>query len=45
MSDRMDEIRSTRAPRLRADQIEILKRYGHTRRTEADDVLFWGGYT
>jgi thioredoxin reductase (NADPH) len=45
MSDRMDEIRSTRAPRLRADQIEILKRYGHTRRTEADDVLFRAGDT
>ena len=45
MSDRMDEIRSTRAPRLRADQIEILKRYGHTRRTEAGDVLFRAGDT
>src|ERR687894_732487 len=30
MSDRMDEIRSTRAPKLREDQIEILKRYGRT---------------
>ena len=30
MSDRMDEIRSTRAPTLREDQIEILKRYGQT---------------
>ena len=45
MSDRMDEIRSTRAPRLRKDQIEILKRYGHTRKTEVGDVLFRAGDT
>ena len=45
MSDRMDEIRSTRAPRLRTDQIELLKRYGHTRKTEAGDVLFRAGDT
>jgi thioredoxin reductase (NADPH) len=45
MSDRMDEIRSTRAPRLRTDQIEILKRYGHTRKTEVGDVLFRAGDT
>src|SRR5918994_7290338 len=45
MSDRMDEIRSTRAPRLRSDQIEILKRYGETRKTEVGDVLFRAGDT
>src|SRR5919112_1523321 len=45
MSDRMDEIRSTRAPRLRTDQIEILKRYGHARKTEVGDVLFRAGDT
>src|ERR671933_848293 len=45
MSDRMDEIRSTRAPRLRRDQIEILKRYGKTRKTEVGDVLFRAGDT
>jgi thioredoxin reductase (NADPH) len=41
----MDEIRSTRAPRLRTDQIEILKRYGHARKTEVGDVLFRAGDT
>jgi thioredoxin reductase (NADPH) len=45
MSDRMDEIRSTRAPRLRTDQIEILKRYGQARKTEVGDVLFRAGDT
>jgi thioredoxin reductase (NADPH) len=45
MSDRMDEIRSTRAPRLRTDQIELLKRYGHTWKTEVGDVLFRAGET
>ena len=45
MSDRMDEIRSTRAPRLRTDQIRILKRYGHTRETEVGDILFRAGDT
>ena len=45
MSDRMDEIRSTRAPRLRTDQIEILKRYGQVRKTEVGDVLFRAGDT
>jgi hypothetical protein len=29
----MNEIRSTRAPTLREDQIEILKRYGQARKT------------
>ncbi len=45
MSDRMDEIRSTRAPALREDQIEILRRYGQTRKTEAGEVLFRAGDT
>src|ERR671916_599926 len=45
MSDRMDEIRSTRAPRLRTDQIELLKRYGETRKTEVGEVLFRAGDT
>ena len=45
MSDRMDEIRSTRAPKLREDQIEILKRYGETRKTELGEVLFEAGDT
>src|ERR687897_3494304 len=43
MSDRMDEIRSTRAPMLREDQIEILRRYGQERKTEVGDVLFRAG--
>jgi thioredoxin reductase (NADPH) len=41
----MDEIRSTRAPRLRTDQIQILERYGHIRKTEVGDVLFRAGDT
>jgi thioredoxin reductase (NADPH) len=41
----MDEIRSTRAPRLRTDQIEILKRYGEIRKTEVGEVLFRAGDT
>ena len=41
----MDEIRSTRAPTLSEDQIEILRRYGQTRKTEAGDVLFRAGDT
>src|SRR5215212_9206783 len=45
MSDRMDEIRSTRAPRLRTDQIEILKRYGEIRKTKVGEVLFRAGDT
>src|SRR5688500_8931620 len=45
MKDRMDEIRSTRAPRLREDQIEILRRYGQKRKTEVGDVLFRAGDT
>src|SRR5215208_2305656 len=43
MNDRMDQIRSTRAPTLREDQIEILGRYGRTRKTEVGDVLFRAG--
>ena len=45
MNDRMNEIRSTRAPTLREDQIEILKRYGQTRKTEVGDILFRAGDT
>jgi thioredoxin reductase (NADPH) len=45
MTDRSSEIRSTRAPKLREDQIEILRRYGHTRKTEVGDVLFRAGDT
>ncbi|HEV2743878.1 MAG TPA: FAD-dependent oxidoreductase [Rubrobacter sp.] len=45
MIDRTGEIRSTRAPMLRTDQIEILKRYGNTRKTEVGDVLFRAGDT
>ena len=45
MSDRMSEIRSTRAPTLREDQIEILKRYGRTRKTAVGDILFRAGDT
>ena len=45
MSDRTGEIRSTRAPTLREDQIEILRRYGRTRKTEVGDVLFRAGDT
>jgi thioredoxin reductase (NADPH) len=43
MKDRSGEIRSTRAPKLREDQIEILRRYGQTRKTEAGQVLFRAG--
>ena len=45
MIDRTGEIRSTRAPKLREDQIEILRRYGQTRKTEVGDVLFRAGDT
>ena len=41
----MDEIRSTRAPKLRDDQIEILRHYGKTRKTEVGEVLFRAGDT
>ncbi len=43
MNDRADEIRSTRAPKLREDQIEVLRRYGETRRTEVGEVLIRAG--
>ncbi len=43
--DRTDEIRSTRAPKLREDQIEVLKRYGQTRKTEVGEILFRAGDT
>src|SRR5829696_1381202 len=43
MIDRSGEIRSTRAPTLREDQIEILSRYGQTRKTEVGQVLFRAG--
>jgi thioredoxin reductase (NADPH) len=45
MIDRTGEIRSTRAPTLREDQIELLGRYGRTRKTEVGDVLFRAGDT
>ncbi len=45
MIDRTGEIRSTRAPQLREDQIEILKRYGRTSKTQVGDVLFRAGDT
>jgi thioredoxin reductase (NADPH) len=41
----MEEIRSTRAPTLREDQIEVLKRYGQTRKTEEGEILFRAGDT
>ncbi len=45
MNDRADEIRSTRAPKLREDQIEVLSRYGKMRTTEVGEVLFRAGDT
>jgi thioredoxin reductase (NADPH) len=45
MKDRMDEIRSTRAPTLREDQMEILRRNGQKRKMEVGDVLFRAGDT
>ncbi len=46
MNNRMDEIRSTANPALREDQIEVLMRYGETRKTEAGQVLSraWKGH-
>jgi thioredoxin reductase (NADPH) len=41
----MGEIRSTRAPTLSEDQIDILRRYGQTRKTEVGNVLFRAGDT
>ena len=43
MTDRTGEIRSTRAPKLREDQIEVLGRYGRRVKTEAGQVLFRAG--
>jgi hypothetical protein len=43
--DRTDEIRSTRAPTLREDQIQVLSRYGQTRNTEVEEVLLRAGDT
>jgi thioredoxin reductase (NADPH) len=43
--DRTGEIRSTRAPTLREDQIEILERYGQTSKTQVGDILFRAGDT
>jgi thioredoxin reductase (NADPH) len=43
VNDRSGEIRSTRAPTLREDQIEILRRYGQTRKTKVGQVLFRAG--
>src|SRR5829696_2634770 len=45
MTDRAEEIRSTRAPKLREDQIQVLSRYGETRTTEVGEVLFRAGDT
>jgi thioredoxin reductase (NADPH) len=39
----MDEIRSTASPTLREDQIEVLMRYGETKKTEAGQVLSRAG--
>src|SRR5215210_4695149 len=43
MNDRTNEIRSTRAPTLGEDQIEILGRYGQPRETQVGQVLFRAG--
>src|ERR671921_2311266 len=43
MTDRSGEISSTRVPKLREDQIEVLMRYGQTRTIEVGEVLFRGG--
>jgi thioredoxin reductase (NADPH) len=45
MIDRTGEIRSTRAPTLREDQLSILRRYGQTRKTQLGDILFRAGDT
>src|SRR5215208_2299943 len=45
MIDRTGEIRSTRAPKLKEDQIEILRGYGQSRKTEVGDLLFRAGDT
>jgi thioredoxin reductase (NADPH) len=43
--DRTAEIRSTRAPTLREDQLAILERYGQKRKTQVGDILFRAGDT
>jgi thioredoxin reductase (NADPH) len=43
MNDRTDEILSTREPTLREDLIEVLGRYGQTRKMEAGQVLYRAG--
>src|SRR5918997_6239530 len=43
MTDRAAEIRSTRAPMLREDQIEVLSSYGRTRKTKVGEVLYRAG--
>jgi thioredoxin reductase (NADPH) len=43
MNDRTEEIRSTRAPKLRVDQIEVLSRYGETRTAEVGEALIRAG--
>src|SRR5919202_5096138 len=43
MNDRTDQIRNPRYPVLREDQIEVLRRYGQSRKTEAGQVLFRAG--
>ena len=45
MNYRMDEIRSTRAPTLREDQLAILRHYGQVRKTDVGEVLFRAGDT
>jgi thioredoxin reductase (NADPH) len=43
--DRTGEIRSTRAPQLREDQLAILERYGQRRKMQVGDILFRAGDT
>src|SRR5215217_6071484 len=43
MNDRTDEILRTREPTLREDLIEVLGRYGQTRKMEAGQVLYRAG--
>jgi thioredoxin reductase (NADPH) len=43
--DRTGEIRSTRAPQLREDQLSILERYGQRRKMQVGDILFRAGDT
>ena len=45
MLNRSGEIRSTASPTLTEDQIEVLMRYGETRKTEAGQILFRAGAT